>query len=207
MYCRVVFFITDSPFSILGDFSALKLAILVNPVRVSERLAAAIKAKLQVGGKTVMYFDAVAVVDGEGNYTPEGARKLTGLDGLTQGPADGVDASTSTSATTPMSRMTRFVDPGAPATDARSSWPPAAAAVWSSLVDEDEPCGSSWPATPYWWLNASRFADGATVLVLGHFDQTSVPSPSTPLDRNAPCCLQRACALTRDEAPLRMSRS
>ena len=40
---------------LVGDFSALKLAVLINPVRVSQPLAAAIKAKLQRGGKTVMY--------------------------------------------------------------------------------------------------------------------------------------------------------
>ena len=40
---------------LVGDFSSLKLAILINPVRVSKTLAAAIKAKLQTSGKTVMY--------------------------------------------------------------------------------------------------------------------------------------------------------
>lgn len=63
-------------------FSAgeVKLAVLLNPVRVSAELAAAIKTKLQVDGKPVLYSVAAAAVDGDGAATPaDGARDLTGM--------------------------------------------------------------------------------------------------------------------------------
>ena len=160
---------------LVGDFSALKFAILINPVRVSTPLAAAIKAKLQCGGRTVMYFDAVAVVDGEGKHSPEGAQALTGLTGLTQG---SLSSSSSSSMAQPTTRMTKFID----AVSVTPSWPAAAAAVWAPLVATGKTYGSTWPATPYWWLNtsagAASAADGGatTTTVLGHFDGTDLPS-------------------------------
>jgi hypothetical protein len=127
------------------------------------------------------YVDAVAAVDGEGKirskHSPEGARALTGLAGLTQGPRSS-NADHPSGMTQPLTRMTRFVTP-----TSGSSWPAAAAAVWAPLVAKGKPYGSTWPATPYWWVNTSSTTDdGASsapttaASVLGHFDGTDLPS-------------------------------
>jgi hypothetical protein len=115
--------------------SRIKLAILLNPVRISEDLATAIKQKLQVDGKTVLYSAGVAVVDGNGRRTEDGGRKLTGLTGLVQG-ADPATGSSSTSIT---NRRTTFAAPGA-------GWASAAAeAAWRPLEQAKESVGADWP--------------------------------------------------------------
>ena len=116
-------------------------------------------------------------MDGEGKHSAEAARALTGVTGLTQGPLSS-NADHTIGMTQPMARMTRFVTP-----PGGTIWPAAAAAVWAPLVAEGKPYGSTWPATPYWWVNTSSSTDdGASsapitaTSVLGHFDGTDLPS-------------------------------
>ena len=86
-----------------------------------------------------MYFDAVAVVDGEGKHSPEGARALTGLAGLTQGPLGNSSKYDHSSGTTrPTARMTHFLKP-----PSVTGWSAEAAAAWASLVAKGKPYGST----------------------------------------------------------------
>ena len=149
---------------LVGDFSSLKLAILLNPIRVSDELEVAIKTKLQDRGKTILYVDAVATVDGQGKRTSAGrVQKLTGLAGLTKGS----DSANQT-------RTTEFSDPG-PVVSSGSVWPAAAQSVWKPLVGKTH--GGRWPATPWWWYNVSSADASEDVLVLGRYEgATKLPS-------------------------------
>jgi hypothetical protein len=139
------------------------LAVLLNPVRVSDEVAVAIKAKLQVPGKTVIYSGAVGVFDGTGKSTAEGGRNLTGLAGLSRGP----DASCAPSQC-PEKSSTVFAQPSA-------SWPAAAKAAWAPAMKE--PAGASWRATPWWYVNTSLSNSGTQKMeVLGHHAGTQLPS-------------------------------
>ena len=138
----------------------IKLAVLLNPIRINDSLAAAIRRKLQGQGKTVVYSVGVAVVDGAGRSTPNGGRELTGLSGLTLG-------NLSEPAPT---RQTVFARPGND-----SGWSAAAQAAWAPLVGKT--AGASWAASPYWWYNHSNASlPGEKVVVLGHFAGTEQPS-------------------------------
>ena len=142
-------------------FSAadIKLAVLLNPTRVSAKLAAAIKAKLQVGNKTVLYSVAVAAVDGDGVATmASGGRDLTGMRGLALGTGSA------------LVRRTTFGDPG----PGRPGWPAAAVAAWAPLVGTA--AGTHWQATPWWWYNVSAAGPDESALVLGHYEGTALPS-------------------------------
>ena len=126
---------------LVGDFAAIKLAILLNPIQVSDELAAAIQTKLQDHGKTIVYVDAVATVDGDGKQSKAGrAQTLTGLAGLKQGADEAQQI-----------RTTEFADPGLLAPS--SVWPAAAQRVWKPLVGKTH--GGRWPATPWWWCDRS----------------------------------------------------
>ena len=72
-----------------------------------------------------------------------------------------------------------------------AAWPADARAIWKTLAAKGRPYGSGWPATPFWWLNAtvdtaidtaantSSERVGPPIsqpLVLGHFEGTSLPS-------------------------------
>jgi hypothetical protein len=141
-----------------SNFSAvrIKLAILLNPTRISAALASAIRQKLQTDGKTVLYSAAVAVLDGSGRRTEDGGQKLTGLTGLVQG-TSGIK-----------NRMTTFAAPGL-------NWASASAqAVWQPLVGKE--VGASWPATPWYYYNMSAAGPDEMATVLGHFEGTSLPS-------------------------------
>ena len=139
--------------------AAIKLAVLLNPVKVSAELAAAIKAKLQVGNKTVLYSVAAAALDGDGAATfTDGARDLTGMQGLALGTGS------------PLGRRTVFTDPGKD----KPGWPAAAAAIWAPLVGSA--AGTHWQATPWWWYNASQAGPDETGLVLGRYETTTRPS-------------------------------
>jgi hypothetical protein len=141
---------------LVGNFSSLKLAIFLNPVRVSDDLAAAIKTKLQVHGKTIVYVDAVAAVDGDGKLSDAGrVQTLTGLTGLTKGPD-----------TKQQIRTTTFVDPA-------SVWPAAAQSAWKLLIGKT--AGGRWPATPWFYYNVS-VSTASEALVLGHYEGTNLPS-------------------------------
>ena len=116
--------------------SRIKLAILLNPTRISEDLATAIKQKLQVNGKTVLYSAGVAVVDGKGRRTEDGGRNLTGLTGLAQGADPATGSSSGSSGIT--NRRTTFAAPGA-------GWASAAAeAAWRPL-EQAGAAGADWP--------------------------------------------------------------
>ena len=115
-----------------SNFSAdrIKLAILLNPIRVSEELGSAIQQKLQVDGKTVLYSGGVAVVDTNGRRTENGGRKLTGLSGLVQGDDSAMGSGSV------KNRRTTF---------AASSWASAAAeAAWKPLERAKEAAGADW---------------------------------------------------------------
>ena len=140
--------------------SRIKLAVLLNPLRVSDEVAAAIKAKLQVPGKTVLYSGAVGVFDGAGRTTAEGGRKLTGLTGLSRGPVKGCAPPQC-----PEKSSTVFAAAG-------ESWPAAAKAAWAPAMKE--PAGASWLATPWWFVNTSSGSN--RMEVLGHHAGTQLPS-------------------------------
>jgi hypothetical protein len=145
------------------DFTAarIKLAVLLNPVRISHAMAVAIKAKLQVPGKTVLYSGAVAVFDGAGRTTAEGGRKLTGLAGLSRGPLTGCAPPHC-----PEKSSTVFAQAG-------ESWPAAAKAAWAPAMKK--PAGASWLATPWGFVNTSS-SGNSEMEVLGHHTGTQLPS-------------------------------
>jgi len=131
-----------------------KLAVLLNPLRVGKQLAAAIKEKLQVNGKTVVYSVGVGVVDGDGKSSPDQGRSLTGL------PLRLVEEGRSN-----LIRSTVFAAPGN-----GSAWPAEAAAAWAPLVGSA--AGATFAASPAWYVDLTQPAtvNGAkATVVLGHY--------------------------------------
>jgi hypothetical protein len=138
------------------DAAPIKLAVLLNPLRVSKELAAVIKKKLHTDGKTVVYSVGAGVVDGEGKSTPDGGKELMGLAGLSAGQMNS------------QSRRTVFTAPK-PGNE-NGLWPPTAAEAWAPLVGAL--AGTRYPSTPWQYVNRT----GDDTVVLGFYEGTKLPS-------------------------------